>query len=112
MSLFEKKITLAERLRRHGEAVKGEIKQKIISTDTIKTGDLLRSVDYLQVVNSIQFSMLDYGKFTDEGTIYIAPRKFFNETIDKRNRELEESIGQEVESMIDRIFEESGKLRR
>jgi hypothetical protein len=109
---MNERITFAELLRRWAESVKGEIKQEIIRTDTIKTGNLLRSADYTQQGERIQFSMLDYGKFTDEGTRKITPRNYFAPIIERRTADLEREIGMELEEQIDRVFAFSNELSR
>ena len=109
---MNERITFAELLRRWAESVKGEIKQQIIATDTIKTGNLLRSADYTQQGERIQFSMLDYGVFTDEGTRRIAPRNYFGAIIESRTSDLERDIDRSVENQIDRVFAFSNELSR
>jgi hypothetical protein len=109
---MNERITFAELLRRWAESVKGEIKQQIIATDTIKTGNLLRSADYTQQGERIQFSMLDYGVFTDEGTRNIAPRYFFDAIIRARTIDLERQVDRELEEQIDRVFAFSNELSK
>jgi hypothetical protein len=103
-------MKVAKSLQLYGRTVQSRIENKIVETDTIDTGDLLRSIKYYQIGNYIQFSMLDYGKFTDEGTIRIKPRKFFNEVIDDSADLLEQMIFRDLELEIDRVFEASGRL--
>lgn len=85
------KRRLERRLENFGVNTKDKIKKKIKKTKTIDTGALLRSVDFKITKKGIEFSMLDYGKFTDEGTRYIQPpREFFNKVIEE---EIDEELG-------------------
>lgn len=81
------------------DAIVGEIVKK----DVIKTGNLINSIDY-NIFNDgdnirIEFKMLEYGKFVDEGTRYIKAREFFLKIIEKKtelfSRDLEDEIEDE-----------------
>lgn len=76
---------------------------EIIKKDVIKTGALKNSIDY-NIFNDgedirIEFKMLEYGKFVDEGTRYIKAREFFLKVIEKQteifSRDLEDEIEKE-----------------
>jgi hypothetical protein len=80
-------MSLQQVLTDYGVDTVQKIRQKIVDTDTIDTGALLNSIDYVVVPDGnsfdIEFFMNDYGRYTDEGTIRIDARKFFNEVIDQ-----------------------------
>jgi hypothetical protein len=66
------KIDINKGLLKWGNDVKKKIKQRIVDTDTIDTGDLLKSIEFKHPRYSgsnkewfVDFSMLDYGKYTD-----------------------------------------------
>ena len=72
------------------------IKNDIRYKKLIRTGKLLGSISY-KVVNKsgglgIEFFMVDYGKFVDEGTIYIKAQKFFKENIREQYKKWEIKI--------------------
>jgi hypothetical protein len=107
------KIDISKGLRKWAEDTKKEIIDKIRETDTIDTGALLRSIDYSQPRYSgsnkewfIDFSMLDYGKFTDlppgkGGSSLIKkspvpPRNFFHKLIEDRRDDLLDYIENEI----------------
>jgi len=94
-----------------------KIRERIIVTDTIDTGDLLASIRYIQSGNFVRFSMLDYGKFTDGPNPRVKkrprpPRNFFNKVIDDMGNELEDYLFAEIEFTIDKALEKSGKLKK
>jgi hypothetical protein len=64
------------------------IKNDIRYKDLIKTGKLLGSITYQLYqrndVIEVDFFMIDYGKYVDEGTRYIKARRFFNYNIEKQ----------------------------
>lgn len=66
------------------EVIKKDIRYK----DLIKTGKLLGSITYQLYerndVIEVDFFMIDYGKYVDEGTRYIKAREFFNQNIEKQ----------------------------
>lgn len=97
---IEEKI-LAE-LERFGKEVTTLIEEKIIDTKTIDTGDLLRSVSYRVDPETVKldFSMLEYGTYTDEGTKYIKARKFFKQTIQDNLPDLRDNIAKIIASSI------------
>lgn len=74
------------------EVIKKDIRYK----DLIKTGKLLGSITY-QLYDrgdniEVDFFMINYGKFTDEGTRYIKARKFFNYNIEKQYEKWNDAI--------------------
>lgn len=97
---LEEKI-LAE-LNNFGETVSGLIREEIVSTKTVDTGDLLRSVSYKVDPETLKldFSMLEYGIYTDEGTQYIKARKFFTQTIRDKLPTLGDNIAKIIASSV------------
>lgn len=83
---------------------KDRIKRKIADVEAIRTGDLLRSIDYELKMNGedfeVDFFMIDYGKFVDEGTKYIRPREFFVKVIEQETRSFEKDLEDEIEAEI------------
>lgn len=104
-------INVSKSLKKFSAKTVRDIQDRIWVTKTIDTGDLLSSISSYQVGTFVQFSMLDYGKFTDSGTKFISPRKFFNHIIERNSNELEDLIGDDIELEIDRVMQESGKLK-
>lgn len=83
---------------------KRRIERKIVSVGAVRSGKLLGSIDY-DIKGSgdefdIEFSMIDYGKFVDEGTRYIQPRHFFNEVIEDETKKFERDLEKELEKEI------------
>lgn len=83
---------------------KDRIRRKIYDVDAIKTGDLLRSIDYKLKMNGedfeVDFFMIDYGVFVDEGTKYIRPREFFVKVIEQETNNFEKDLEDEIEKEI------------
>lgn len=109
-------INLKE-LRNWSFVTTNKIRNKIIETDTIDTGALLASIKYFQSGNFIRFSMLDYGKYTDEFNPRVKkkpvpPRNFFNKVIEDMGDELEDYLLGDIELEIDKMLEKSGKLKK
>lgn len=97
------KRKLKRRLENFGTRTTDSIRKKIKKTDTIDTGALLKSIDFDITKKGVEFSMLDYGQYTDEGTSKIKPRKFFNEVIEKQSEEeLDEVIFDYFKAQIDK----------
>jgi hypothetical protein len=46
--------------------------------------------------------MVDYGKFVDEGTIYIRPREFFNKVIEENVNNLEDELEDDIVKYIEK----------
>ena len=83
-------------LKQVGKSTVERIRRNIRYKDLIKTGKLLGSIEY-KVINTnnnfeLQFYMVEYGKFLDEGTIYIKAQKFFNDIIDDELKKNENNI--------------------
>lgn len=76
------------------------IVNEIIKKDVIKTGALKASIDYDIIRNdddiTIQFKMLNYGKFVDEGTVYIKAREFFQKVIEKQTQRFSKDLEDEI----------------
>jgi hypothetical protein len=74
-----------EWVNEYSDIIKEEIESRIIAEDAIDTGLMLSTVDYdlNGAANSynLTFHIQDYGKFVDEGTVYITPREFYKKTI-------------------------------
>ena len=64
------------------------IKQDIRYKKLIRTGDLLGSITYQLYERNgdieVDFFMISYGKYVDEGTKYIKARDFFKDNINKQ----------------------------
>jgi len=83
---------------------KRRIERKIVSVGAVRTGNLLDSIDY-DIKESgdefdIEFSMIDYGKFVDEGTRYIRPRNFFKDVIEDETKKFERDLEKELEKEL------------
>jgi HK97 gp10 family phage protein len=79
---------LKRALEKFGKETCEKIRRDIRYKKLVKTGRLVGSIDF-KVVNKngsyeVEFYMVDYGKFLDEGTRYIKAQKFFRETIDEQ----------------------------
>lgn len=79
--------------------IQAEIKDKIRSgpTKAYNTGKLYDSISStvkeISTGETIEISMLEYGQFTDDGTIYIDKRGFTEKGLQAADTELEELIG-------------------
>jgi hypothetical protein len=84
MILKNLKSTMHQFGRETVEVIKRDIKYK----DAIRTGKLLGSITYQLYERSgnieIDFFMVDYGKYVDEGTQYIKARRFFKDNIERQ----------------------------
>ena len=72
------------------------IRRDIRYKKLVKTGKLVGSIDF-KVVNKngsyeVEFYMVDYGKFLDEGTRYIKAQKFFRDNIDDQLKKYEKDF--------------------
>jgi hypothetical protein len=79
-----------------GRDTVGVIKNDIRYKKLIDTGKLLGSITY-QLYDrgngfEVDFFMIDYGKYVDEGTRYIKARRFFNYNIEKQYEKWEQNI--------------------
>ena len=87
---------LKRTLKKVGEITCQRIRRDIRYQNLIKTGKLLGSIDFEVVQRGtfweLEFSMVEYGKFLDEGTIYIRARRFFNDIIDDQMKKSEIDI--------------------
>jgi hypothetical protein len=91
---------LQKLLNDFGRDTVDDIVSEIVRKNVIKTGALKNSIDY-DIFNEgddlvIRFEMIEYGKFVDEGTIYITPREFFNKVIERNYIRLGESLEDEI----------------
>ena len=107
------------------EGVKDDIQKKIVDTRTVDSGDLLRSVNYtLANNNKVRFTMLRYGKYTDEGKPVgrnwikdprkePAPRNFFRKVIEMSEDDLatilDNAFTDEIESELNDAFNVRGR---
>jgi hypothetical protein len=78
------------------EVIKKDIRYK----KAIDTGRLLGSITY-QIYDGrnglqIDFFMVDYGKYVDEGTRYIKAREFFKRNIDLQYKKWSDKIAEAV----------------
>jgi len=108
------KIDVNKGLRGWAESVKKDIIREIIRTKTIDTGALLSSINYSPARYSgglgqwfFEFSMLDYGIYTDRGTRTIAARNFFEKVIVQNTDNLDQFIEDDVQASIELAFERS-----
>lgn len=89
-------MKLQQALIDYGQDTVDKIRQRIIDTETIDTGQLLNSINFTVTPNAnsfvIDFSMMEYGRYTDEGTVYINARKFFADVIDDNFKLWEDRI--------------------
>ena len=102
------KIDISKGLKSWAEQTKTKIEKKIVDTDTIDTGALLKSIVYKTPSYSgssktwfVDFSMLWYGKFTDEPNSRVKkqpkpPREFFNKLIEDESDKIEDYIEDEI----------------
>jgi hypothetical protein len=72
------------------------IKKDIRYKNAIITGKLLGSITYQLYERNgdiqVDFFMIEYGKFVDEGTKYIKARSFFKDNINKQYKKWEKDI--------------------
>jgi len=93
------------------EVIKKDIRYK----KAIDTGRLLGSITY-QVSNrgngfQIDFFMVDYGKYVDEGTRYIKAREFFIRNIDLQYKKWSDKITEAVsKDAVDDLTESLKKI--
>jgi len=93
------------------EVIKKDIRYK----KAIDTGRLLGSITY-QVSNrgngfQIDFFMVDYGKYVDEGTIYIKAREFYKRNIQLQYKKWSDKITEAVsKDAVDDLTESLKKL--
>jgi hypothetical protein len=93
------------------EVIKKDIRYKKL----IDTGKLLGSITYqvFQKGNGfeIDFFMVDYGKYVDEGTRYIKAREFFIRNIDLQYKKWSDKITESVsKDAVDDLTENLKKL--
>jgi len=107
--MARERIDLGDILDKFGRDTVDKIVDKINSVGAVRTGALRDSIDFR--VNerggeyTIEFEMIDYGKYVDEGTRYIEPREFFVKVIEEEaERYLESIIEKELEEKISRAL--------
>ena len=83
-------------LKKFGDEVVEAVKRDIQSKKLIKTGDLYKSISYTISGQSIDFEMIYYGKYLDQGTKYIYPRNFFKPIIKKILKKFKASIAKAI----------------
>jgi hypothetical protein len=99
-------------LKNYGKETVQVIKKDIRYKNLIKTGDLLGSIDFRLVERGdnieIEFIMISYGKYVDEGTIYIRAREFFKENIksqfEKWTPEFNKAIDTDINEELNSLF--------
>ena len=105
------KFNMDKFLKGFGEGTKKKIIAKIIKEKAIKTGNLKNSISY-NVKKAggsyvIEFSMIDYGHYVDEGTRYIRPREFFDKVITDTIDDLFDKVMDEaLELELEKIFKQ------
>jgi hypothetical protein len=112
------KIDIRKGLTEWGQMVKRKIEAKIIATDTIDTGALLRSINFEYPKYSggegkwfLSFEMLDYGKYTDLDNPRVKkspkpPRNFFHKLIDEETEKLEDYIFEDIYKSVEKKLKE------
>lgn len=106
---------LQSTLHQFGRETVEVIKKDIRYKKAIETGRLLGSITY-QIYNKgngfeIDFFMIDYGKYVDEGTRYIKAREFFIRNIDLQFKKWENKIADALlEDAADDLAESLKKL--
>lgn len=103
------KFNIERFLKGFGEQTKKKIVQKIIRVGAIRTGNLKKSIAYNIVKKGdsyeIEFSMIDYGIYVDEGTKYIKPREFFVKVIEEYiEKVFDEVMDEALEQELEKIF--------
>ena len=102
-------------LHQFGRETVDVIKKDIRYKKAIDTGRLLGSITY-QIYNKgngfeIDFFMVDYGKYVDEGTRYIKSREFFKRNIEIQFKKWENKIADALlEDAADELTESLKKL--
>ena len=106
---------LKSTLHQYGRETVDVIKKDIRYKKAIDTGKLLGSITY-QIYDKgdgfeIDFFMVDYGKYVDEGTIYIKAREFFIRNIELQYKKWENKIANSaLEDAVDELTESLKKL--
>jgi len=102
------KIEISKSLDNWARNVVEKIRNRIVATDTIDSGELLRSIEYKRPAYSgnsktwfVDFEMLDYGRYTDESNPRVKkspkpPRNFFNKVIEDETDKLLDEIEDEI----------------
>lgn len=102
---------LKRTLEKFGKETTQLIRRDIRYKKLVKTGKLVGSIDF-KVVNKnksyeVEFYMVEYGKFLDEGTRYIKAQKFFRENIDNQLKKWEtdflDAMAKDLFSVFDNI---------
>jgi hypothetical protein len=79
---------LKRALEKFGKETTQLIRRDIRYKKLVKTGKLVGSIDFKIITRNdryeIEFIMVEYGKFLDEGTRYIKAQRFFKDNIDKQ----------------------------
>lgn len=102
-------IDLRDILSRFGSDTVDKIVDRINAVGAVRTGTLRDSIDFrINESNgeySIEFEMVEYGKYVDEGTRYIEPREFFVKVIEEETeRYLESIIETELEEALSKAL--------
>jgi hypothetical protein len=105
------KATMHQFGRETVEVIKKDIRYKKL----IETGKLLGSITYQLYqkndVIEVDFFMVDYGKYVDEGTRYIKAREFFIRNIDLQYKKWSDKITEAVsQDAVDDITESLKKI--
>lgn len=80
---------LKKELEKVGKELVDGIKSEIRSAGAIRTGDMLRSIDYKVTGDTDPELMIDaiyYYTYVDEGTKYISPREFTKKALNKSKK--------------------------
>lgn len=103
------KFDIKRFLEGFGKETQKKIVQKIIKVGAVKTGNLKKSIAYNIIKKGdsyeIEFSMIDYGQYVDEGTEYIKPREFFVKVIEQYiEKVFDEVMDEAIEQELEKIF--------
>jgi hypothetical protein len=101
-------------LHQFGRETVNVIKKDIRYKKAIDTGKLLGSITY-QIYDGrnglqIDFFMIDYGKYVDEGTIYIKAREFYKRNIELQYKKWEDKIAEAISQ--DAIYDLTESLKK
>lgn len=87
---------LKRALEKFGKETTQLIRRDIRYKKLVKTGKLVGSIDFKIVSRNnsyeVEFYMVEYGKFLDEGTRYIKAQNFFRDNIDDQLKKYEKDF--------------------
>lgn len=100
----EVKIKIADGTRDAGFFLEGEIKQSIAGhreePTSVDTGKFLNSVTtQAEGINTKVYTDVEYAKYLEHGTSYIAPRKHFNNSLMRNVDKIREYIAKKIKEI-------------